>query len=225
MGDNENDEVTLKRIKELKGNDSQSAFAKKIHTTQSNVCKMLQGTPPSAATLKSLSTEYHVSVDWLLGLSEKKEIGESVRSHDITSSNITYADAMAVLEILYQKECLQVGYEPSGYDDGPNPGIIWVRDKVLRYYLDSRLRYSDGSRNIYDIWLADALERYGKRKIFSWTDYVDTAFEQNISNPPKDEEILDLLKLLEGVFNGVVEPDEVVKKDGFMNISDELPFN
>lgn len=225
MSDNKNDEVTLERIKELKGNDSQSAFAKKINTTQSNVCKMLQGTPPSAATLKSMSEKYNVSVDWLLGLSEKKEIGESVQSHDITSSNITYADAMAVLEILYQKECLQVGYEPGGYDGGPDPGIIWVRDKVLRYYLDNRLRYSDGSRNIYDIWLADALERYGKRKIFSWTDYVDTAFEQNISNPPKDEEILELLKLLEGVFNGVVEPDEVVKKDGFMNIPDELPFN
>lgn len=52
--------------------DSQEAFAQKISSTQSNVSKMLNGTPPSAATLKALATVYKVSVDWLLGLSDKK---------------------------------------------------------------------------------------------------------------------------------------------------------
>lgn len=218
--------TTILRICELMGNDSQGEFADKIGFAQPTISRMFtEDKTPSSSVLLAVAKYYNVSVDWLLGLSERKELGGSMQAHNITSSNITYADAMAVLEILYQKECLQVGYEPGGYDGGPDPGIIWVRDKVLRYYLDNRLRYSEGSRNIYDIWLADALERYGKRKIFSWTDYVDKAFEQNISNPPKDEEILDLLKLIEGVFRGEVEPDEVVKKDGFMNIPDELPFN
>lgn len=64
--------ITLERIKELKGNDSQEVFAQKIHTTQSNISKMLKGmTPPSAATLTELAKTYHVSVDWLLGLSDE----------------------------------------------------------------------------------------------------------------------------------------------------------
>ena len=67
--------ITLERIKELKGNDSQEVFAQKIHTTQSNISKMLKGmTPPSAATLTELAKTYHVSVDWLLELSDEIEI-------------------------------------------------------------------------------------------------------------------------------------------------------
>ena len=71
MSDNTAD-VTLERILELKGNDTQDAFGKKIKMSQANVSKMLKGTPPSAATLIEIAKAYHVSVDWLLGLSEQK---------------------------------------------------------------------------------------------------------------------------------------------------------
>lgn len=213
-------DITLERIMQLKGNDSQEAFAKKIKSTQSNVSKMLNGTPPSAATLKTLADVYKVSVDWLLGLSDEKEIGGSGQSRNLTSSNLTYADAMAVLELLHRKGCLEVGYEPNGYNTEPEPGIIWVKDQVLRYFLDNRLRYSEGSRNIYDIWLKDALERYSKLKILAWTENINTAYEQNISNPPSDDEII---QIVQGIFCGDIQPD-LSKKDGFMNIPDELPF-
>ena len=43
MGNKTETNITLERIKELKGNDSQEIFAQKIHTTQSNISKMLKG--------------------------------------------------------------------------------------------------------------------------------------------------------------------------------------
>ena len=111
MSDNSERNITLERIKELKGNDSQEVFAQKIHTTQSNVSKMLKGiTPPSAATLTELAKSYHVSVDWLLGLSDQKETAPQIQSHKLTAETLTYADAMAVLEILYQKGSIDIGY-------------------------------------------------------------------------------------------------------------------
>ena len=73
MSDENKADVTLERIKELKGSDSQEVFAKKINTTQSKMSKMLTGTPPSAATLKAMAEAYDVSVDWLLGLSDNKK--------------------------------------------------------------------------------------------------------------------------------------------------------
>lgn len=123
--------ITLERIKELKGNDSQEVFAQKIHTTQSNISKMLKGmTPPSAATLTELAKTYHVSVDWLLGLSDEKETGPKVQSHKLTAETVTYADAMAVLEVLYQKGSVNIGYYNNGYDSEPDPSTIYVKDKA-----------------------------------------------------------------------------------------------
>ena len=119
-------------------------------------------TPPSAATLTELAKTYHVSVDWLLGLSDEKETGPKVQSHKLTADTVTYADAMAVLEVLYQKGSVNIGYYNNGYDSEPDPSTIYVKDKVLSYFLDNRFRYSGGSQNIYDIWLKQAVEVYDK---------------------------------------------------------------
>lgn len=215
--------ITLERIKELKGNDSQEAFAQKIHTTQSNISKLFKGTTlPSASTLIELANTYHVSVDWLLGLSDEKEAVSKVQSHNLTAQTITYADAMAVLEVLYQKGSINVGYDNNGYNSEPDPSTIYVRDKVLAYFLDNRFRYSGGSQNIYDIWLKQATSIYEKHLLLQWTDSVSTIYEQNEPNPLSDEAIA---SLVDDIANGRLEamPQQ---RDGFMNIPDEtLPFN
>lgn len=220
MSDKQTADVTLERIKELKGTDSQEVFANKINTTQSNVSKMFKGTPPSAATLKALAQAYSVSVDWLLGLSDKKEIGDKNISHELTAETVTYADAMAVLEVLYQKESIDVGYDMNGYNNELDPNTILVRDKILAYFLDNRLRYNGGSRDIYDIWLEKAMQHYSNQLLVRWTKTTDDIFEQNKPNPMSDDAIMDLIDDIE---NGRVE---VVQNEGFMNIPDsELPFN
>ena len=103
MSDNTAD-VTLERILELKGNDTQDAFGKKIKMSQANVSKMLKGTPPSAATLIEIAKAYHVSVDWLLGLSEQKE-----HTSNLDVSNLTYSDVMAVIDKLYENGRISSG--------------------------------------------------------------------------------------------------------------------
>lgn len=213
--------ITLERIKELKGNDSQEVFAQKIHTTQSNISKMLKGmTPPSAATLTELAKTYHVSVDWLLGLSDEKEIGSKVQSHNLTAETVTYADTMAVLDILYQKGSIDVGYDNNGYNSEPDPSTIYVRDKVLAYFLDNRFRYSGGSQNIYDIWLKQAMAIYDKYLLMQWTDSVKTIYEQNEPKSLSDEAIASLIDDIANKRLKVVQ----TRSDGFIDIPDDLPF-
>ena len=213
--------ITLDRIKELKGNDSQEVFAQKIHTTQSNISKMLKGmTPPSAATLTELAKTYHVSVDWLLGLSDEKEIGSKVQSHNLTAETVTYADAMAVLEVLYQKGSIDVGYDNNGYNSEPDPSTIYVKDKVLSYFLDNRFRYSGGSQNIYDIWLKQAMAIYDKYLLMQWTDSVKTIYEQNEPKSLSDEAIASLIDDIANKRLKVVQ----TRSDGFIDIPDDLPF-
>ena len=217
MSDNSERNITLERIKELKGNDSQEVFAQKIHTTQSNVSKMLKGiTPPSAATLTELAKSYHVSVDWLLGLSDQKETAPQIQSHKLTAETLTYADAMAVLDILFQTGSIDIGYYYV-----PDPSMILVKDKVLEYFLDNRFRYSGGSRNIYDIWLNQAMAVYDKHLLLQWNDSVNTIYQQNVPNPLSDEAIA---SLIDDIKNGRLEIVEN-QSDVFMNIPDGIfPF-
>lgn len=127
MSDNTAD-VTLERILELKGNDTQDAFGKKIKMSQANVSKMLKGTPPSAATLIEIAKAYHVSVDWLLGLSEQKE-----HTSNLDVSNLTYSDVMAVIDKLYENGTIQMGYDYNSYGNESDPGMLLVQDKILLF--------------------------------------------------------------------------------------------
>lgn len=213
--------ITLERIKELKGNDSQEVFAQRIHTTQSNISKMLKGVaPPSAATLTELAKAYHVSVDWLLGLSDEKESEKKVQSHNLTAETVTYADAMAVLEVLYQKGSIEAGYNNNGFNSEPDPSTIYVKDKVIAYFLDNRFRYNGGSQNIYDIWMKQAMEIYDKHLLLQWTDSINTIYEQNVPNPLSDEAIASLIDDMENDRLEAVQTQD----NRFINIPDDLPF-
>lgn len=82
-------------------------------------------------------------------------------------------------------------YEPEGYNGGPDPGIIRVKDQILRYFPGNRLRYNGDSRNIYDIWLKDILKQYGRQNVIDWTDDIDGKIKpestdgfMNIPNAP-----------------------------------------
>lgn len=216
MSDKNTGDVTLERIKQLKGSDSQEVFAKKIKTSQSNVSKMLTGTPPSAATLKALAEEYKVSVDWLLGLSDKKECACEVQSHNLTADNITYADVMAVLDVLYRKGSIEVGVDYNGYNGEPDPTQIVFKDRVLKYFADNRYRFYGGSMDIYNIWIKQAIEHYSNQPIIEWTQLVDTLYEQNVPTPTSDAAIV---KVLDDIANGRLK--ELTLAD---LIDDDLPF-
>lgn len=139
----------------------------------------------------------------------------------MTAETVTYADAMAVLEVLYQKGSIEVGYVNNGFNSEPDPSTIYVKDKVIAYFLDNRFRYSGGSQNIYDIWMKQAMGIYDKYLLLQWTDTVNTLYEQNVPTPLSDEAIASLI-------NDIVNERLEIKQtqsDGFMDIPDEtLPF-
>ena len=135
---NDETKITIKRLKELKGNTSQEEFAKIIHTSQSTVSKMFNGTPLSAANLIEIAKAYDVSTDWLLGLSDKKNDNTA-----ISTENLTYADVIAVLDELYNRKTIHIGYT-SGYF---NPSEIYVDDAVLSYLLNARKQIMDAGRD------------------------------------------------------------------------------
>lgn len=63
------------RLKEAFGSDSQEAVANKLNMTQGNVSKLLSGMQqPTLDTLYRIADIYDVSIDWLMGLSDRRHV-------------------------------------------------------------------------------------------------------------------------------------------------------
>ena len=62
----------LKRIKQLQGNSSVSAFARRIGVPQKTLDHLVKGErKPSVDVIIAIAKSLDVSADWLLGLSDK----------------------------------------------------------------------------------------------------------------------------------------------------------
>lgn len=65
--------VIKKRLKETFGSDSQETVGGKLNMTQGNVSKLLSGNQqPTLETIYHVAEAYDVSVDWILGLTDRK---------------------------------------------------------------------------------------------------------------------------------------------------------
>lgn len=214
MSDNTAD-VTLERILELKGNDTQDAFGKKIKMSQANVSKMLKGTPPSAATLIEIAKAYHVSVDWLLGLSEQKE-----HTSNLDVSNLTYSDVMAVIDKLYENGTIQMGYDYNSYGNESDPGMLLVQDKILLFLLEGMDKLSGDNADIAGLWKDKTYKAFSNTSLLQWSEKVDAIYKQNMPEQNSNETIS---KLAKDIREGNVK---IVEENNFTMFSEnELPFN
>lgn len=214
MSDNTAD-VTLERILELKGNDTQDAFGKKIKMSQANVSKMLKGTPPSAATLIEIAKAYHVSVDWLLGLSEQKE-----HTSNLDVSKLTYSDVMAVIDKLYENGTIQMGYDYNSYGNESDPGMLLVQDKILLFLLEGMDKLSGDNADIAGLWKDKTYKAFSNTPLLQWSEKVDTIYKQNMPEQNSNETIS---KLAKDIREGNVK---IMEENNFTMFSEnELPFN
>lgn len=90
-------DIFIQRFREVMGTATQKQFAEKLHTTQTTISKILNGkSDPSLEILKAISTEYGISLDWLLGLSEEKHI------QNISVHKLSYPYVISVIRELIQ---------------------------------------------------------------------------------------------------------------------------
>lgn len=66
--------IFANRLSELRGMNSQSIAAQRIHTSQQNWARYESGgVLPSIKVLHQICEEFNVSADWLLGLTDNKK--------------------------------------------------------------------------------------------------------------------------------------------------------
>ena len=78
-------DIFVERLNELRGKMTVSAFARKANIHQPSMDRYFKGRNPSIEVLVQISTQFGVSADWLLGLSDDRRGGTPAGVDAITA--------------------------------------------------------------------------------------------------------------------------------------------
>ena len=138
------------RLKEAFGADTQKMIAKKLHTTQGNVSKWLSSPQqPELDTLYNISETYKVSIDWLLGLTERKRI---VKGDGMT----TYALSTEALCDLKAHNAIDVKDRKNPHDSF----VVEVKDPLLTALIEKGFKLVDADEEILKVWIDEKLSLF-----------------------------------------------------------------
>lgn len=146
-----NDERFRERLKEAFGSDTQTTVGEKLHITQGNVSKYLVGSQlPPMDILVRIAEVYGVSVDWLLGLSDRKEPADGA---------LTYATAAKTL--------INLGLYGAIKSTEDSREIIQaeLKDPLLTELVRKGKGLANADRGSYVWWLENRLTLFRNRKI------------------------------------------------------------
>lgn len=155
--------IFSEHIKELRNNMkmNQADFSKLIGTNQSTLSAYENGDRfPPYETLITIASKCNISLDWLCGLSEKKQSDETV---------VTYSDLINILLKLKDVNSVSIDFKLQSYSDSFNSYqtlLCEIDDKhIIEFYnewkeLLSIRKKSPSGEKLYDLWKKDIFERF-----------------------------------------------------------------
>ena len=148
-----NSDVLKERLKETFGTESQETVGKKLNMTQGNISKLLSGSQqPTLETVFHVAQTYGVSVDWLLGLSNKKHIVNY-------SPGITYTSAVkTLLELKKNGTTME-------YNEANNCVNIQIGDALLNGLMKKAITLMDTDREVFHSWVENKLSLFEDKPI------------------------------------------------------------
>ena len=184
--------LSAERLREAFGNDTQAMIAEKVCATQSSISKWLSGDgAPGIDSLCEISKAYKVSVDWLLGLSDQKEIV------DVSKDNLTYELLGRIIDDLLSSGTLIIpdlntvipgsaastGEEASD-DEEPlmsppryDSDYLKVRDRVLSFMLRRRMKLYEMGKDFEGTWRERSLSNYKGIRILDFNGNMEEAVD------------------------------------------------
>ena len=156
-----NTEILKDRLREAFGSDSQETVGKKLNMTQGNISKLLSGSQqPTLETIYHVAQTYDVSVDWLLGISDRKSVDKSIEE-------VTYASAVIAAVDLKQHSA-QI--DRGKYDRDVS---IKITDPLLVTLINKALTLHSTDRDLYQNWIDQKLTLFEDKALLyssSWED-------------------------------------------------------
>ncbi len=177
-------DIIKSRLSETFQGDTQEMTARKLNTTQGNISKWVNGQQvPTSDMLREISKAYKVSVDWLLGLSDQKEID------GVVLEKLTYEQAARIIDRLIELGTITIPNLQELKEDTPgqeeyidaededrlplkepiiDSDYMKVNDRALSYMLRRRLKIYEVGMDFVDMWKSESLPRYRGLKLLQY---------------------------------------------------------
>lgn len=209
-------EILPGRLREAFGNDTQEAVAKKLVTQQGTVSKWITGAVvPPTDVLLLISEAYKVSVDWLLGISDEKEID------GVVLDKLTYEQVVKIIDRLFDKGTImlpdlnslsdnqtELTSEREGNDEDEDDGktisrpprydsdYILINDRAISFMLRRRLKFMEIGDDAYGFW-KDNIGNYAGIRLLNYDKAMQAAIDKKVWTAfTKDGDWVDALKEL-----------------------------
>jgi len=190
-----NTEILKDRLREAFGDDSQETVGKRLSMTQGNVSKLLSGSQqPTLETIFHIAEAYSVSVDWLLGLSEKKKRIDTA----------SYASAIEMLIDLDRHGAAHINDAQAGKMS------ILIEDPIIRALIRKSLALSKADTELYHSWIETRLSVFGDKPLLysvAWTDSTVDFLAGQATTESNWLEVYDAAKKVEDNYSAMMGDD------------------
>ena len=165
--DSENATLLCSRLKELRSslNLTQKEFAEQVGASTVSISSYEIGAKtPSLEMLLSIAKTFHVSLDWLCGLSDTQSKSGEIKNYSKIVKNI-----LAILETENLDADIVFSQSPENYDFPPSPNgytfpYVFINDvKITTFFSEWQemtrlLKNNVIKKELYQLWLNDKLQ-------------------------------------------------------------------
>ena len=225
-------QIIKDRLSKTFSGNTQEVTARKLNTTQGNVSKWVNGTQiPTPDMLLEISKAYKVSVDWLLGISEQREID------GLVVEKLTYEHIARVLDKLIENNTIEIpdlvvmanenGLSSIAEDDVEDeeesitkesvfdPDYIKIKDRLLSYIMRRRYKLASIDLEMFDEW-KEKLNNFQGLRLLAYNEKVEAAIDYKSPAQFKDGDWVELVRYLSTMTTEELHQlvEELKEKDG-----------
>ena len=171
-------EIISERLKELFADETDYMAASKLNMSPANLNKIKNGNQlPTAETLELISKKYNVSVDWILGLKDDRNINA------LDLKTITYEQVFALINDLYNRNTIEIGNIGTDKQPKLDSDYMKVNDPALSSMLRRRVQLIGVDSSYFQDWLEKHLPQYIRLPLLICTKEMMEFFQDpNISS-------------------------------------------
>ena len=172
-------DILKNRLKATFGSDSQKTTANKLNMTQGNVSKLLSGLQqPTVDTLYRINEVYGVSIDWLMGISDRKNVTkiESELSYSLATEIVTELVRNGLISLNKKNNLLSLG----------------IHDPILKKLLEKSNTISKVDEDLYRDWKNAKLSLFNDKPILCSMAFRENYLDNRIDEATTENYLLEL---------------------------------